>query len=131
MSEKFVNSFDHMQREINRRTQINKQNTSPHSSDFTIKAPSFVRTQHQSDNTNSRPINDVETSAARNTEHAVRNTADSNKSQKSGSLFDMLNLKNIDIDGDRMLILMMLALLSGKKNESDDLLMLALMYIML
>lgn len=131
MSEKFVNSFDHMQREINRRTQMNKQNSSPHNSDFTIKAPSFVRTRQQNNDANSRAINGIETSTAYNNERGVKSTAESNKQQKTGSLFDMLNLKNIDIDGDRMLILMMLALLSGKKNESDDLLMLALMYIML
>ncbi len=43
----------------------------------------------------------------------------------------MLNLNNIEMDSDRSMLLMMLALLSGKDNETDELLMLALMYIML
>ena len=44
-------------------------------------------------------------------------------------LFDLLNIGNMDIDGDRSIILMMLALLGGE--ESDELLTLALLYIML
>lgn len=47
----------------------------------------------------------------------------------SKGLFDLLNIKNFDIDSDRSLVLMMLALLSGEQN--DELLTLALLYIML
>lgn len=51
------------------------------------------------------------------------------KQGRGASLLQMLNLKGIDIDSDRSLILMMLALLSGEGG--DELLMLALLYIML
>ena len=50
---------------------------------------------------------------------------------KKHGLLDMLNLSNIEMDSDRSMLLMMLALLSGNDSESDELLMLALMYIML
>ena len=53
-----------------------------------------------------------------------------NKSRPNG-LLGLLDLNNMEMDGDRSVILMLLALLSGKDNESDELLMLALMYIML
>ena len=43
----------------------------------------------------------------------------------------MLNFSNIEMDSDRSMLLMILALLSGKDSETDELLMLALIYIML
>lgn len=49
--------------------------------------------------------------------------------KKSGGLFDLLNLNRFELDGDRSMLLMMLALLSGE--EKDELLTLALLYIML
>ena len=49
--------------------------------------------------------------------------------KKSGGLFDLLNLNRFELDGDRSLLMMMLALLSGE--EKDELLTLALLYIML
>lgn len=49
--------------------------------------------------------------------------------KKGGGLFDLLNLNRFEIDGDRSMLLMMLALLSGE--EKDELLTLALLYIML
>ena len=44
-------------------------------------------------------------------------------------LFDLLDLNKFSLDGDRSMVLMMLALLSGE--EKDDLLTLALLYILL
>ena len=52
-----------------------------------------------------------------------------NTKPKSKGLFDLLNLNNFELDADRSMVLMMLALLSGDKN--DELLTLALLYIML
>ena len=49
--------------------------------------------------------------------------------RKCGGIFDLLNLNRFEIDGDRSMLLMMLALLSGE--EKDELLTLALLYIML
>lgn len=49
--------------------------------------------------------------------------------RKRGGIFDLLDLNRFDLDGDRSMILMMLALLSGE--EKDELLTLALLYIML
>ena len=46
-----------------------------------------------------------------------------------GGFLDKLNLKNFDLDGDRALIIMMMALL--QKESFDETLMLALLYIML
>ena len=49
---------------------------------------------------------------------------------KSNGIFDLLNIKNMTMDSDRSLILMMLALLYGKTEDADDLLVMALLYIM-
>ena len=46
-----------------------------------------------------------------------------------GGFLDKLNLKNFDLDADRALIIMMMALL--QKETFDETLMLALLYIML
>ena len=46
-----------------------------------------------------------------------------------GGFLDKLNLKNFELDGDRALIIMMMALL--QKEGFDETLMLALLYIML
>jgi len=50
---------------------------------------------------------------------------------KSGgfNLLNMLNLKNLNLEGDRTLILLLLVLLAGE--ETDTMLLLALLYIML
>ena len=55
--------------------------------------------------------------------------AEQNNKPKNKGLFDLLNLNNFELDADRSMVLMMLALLSGDKN--DELLTLALLYIML
>ncbi len=93
-----------------------------------LKAPNFLRTS------NSQPKNHyINNSGAKRT---INSNPKSDKStqqmqNKSRRLFDMLNLNNIEMDSDRSMLLMMLALLSGKDSEADELLMMALMYIML
>lgn len=47
----------------------------------------------------------------------------------SGDLFKMLNLQNFELDSDRMLLLLLAALLSGENQ--DEILIFALAYIML
>lgn len=61
----------------------------------------------------------------------VRQPASTHQPTKSGlgGFLDKLNLKNFDLDGDRALIIMMMALL--QKESFDETLMLALLYIML
>ena len=51
------------------------------------------------------------------------------KKTKGFDLLNMLNLKSLQMDADRSIVLMLLTLLSGE--ETDELLLLALMYIML
>ena len=59
-------------------------------------------------------------------------TVTSNKPAKGGrGILDLLDLKNMALDSDRSVILMMLVLLSGKAEETDELLIMALLYIML
>ena len=62
---------------------------------------------------------------------SVRQPASTHQPTKSGlgGFLDKLNLKNFDLDGDRALIIMMMALL--QKESFDETLMLALLYIML
>ena len=50
---------------------------------------------------------------------------------KSNGILGLLDFKNMAMDSDRSIILMMLALLSGKGEETDELLIMALLYIML
>jgi len=50
---------------------------------------------------------------------------------KSNGILGLLDFKNMAMDSDRSVILMMLALLSGKGEETDELLIMALLYIML
>ena len=61
----------------------------------------------------------------------VRQPASTHQPTKSGlgGFLDKLNLKKFDLDGDRALIIMMMALL--QKESFDETLMLALLYIML
>ena len=83
-------------------------------------------------NKNSKPINApsfvVPTSSARTEEKMPKPIAP--PPQKSKGIFDLLNIKNMTMDSDRSLILMMLALLYGKTEDADDLLVMALLYIM-
>lgn len=51
--------------------------------------------------------------------------------KRNNGILGLLDLKNMAMDSDRSVILMMLALLSGKAEETDDLLIMALLYIML
>ena len=62
---------------------------------------------------------------------SVRQPASTHQPTKSGlgGFLDKLNLKKFDLDGDRALIIMMMALL--QKESFDETLMLALLYIML
>lgn len=50
---------------------------------------------------------------------------------KPNGILGLLDLQNMAMDADRSVILMMLALLSGKGEETDELLIMALLYIML
>lgn len=86
-----------------------------------LKAPDFLRTANarQQKNIPRVPVNRPKTPTK------------SSQPQKSRGLFDMLNFSNIEMDSDRSMLLMILALLSGKDSETDELLMLALIYIML
>ena len=51
--------------------------------------------------------------------------------KRNNGILGLLDFKNMAMDSDRSVILMMLALLSGKAEETDDLLIMALLYIML
>ena len=51
--------------------------------------------------------------------------------KQNNGILGLLDFKNMTMDSDRSIILMMLALLSGKGDERDDLLIMALLYIML
>ncbi len=83
----------------------------------TIKIPNFVS-----------PRNVVQSKS--NKDNQPKQTLKQSKNQTNG-LLKMLDFSSIEMDSDRSIILMLIALLSGKNNESDELLMLALMYIML
>ena len=50
---------------------------------------------------------------------------------KPNGILGLLDFKNMAMDSDRSVILMMLALLAGKGEETDELLIMALLYIML
>ncbi len=52
-----------------------------------------------------------------------------NKDKSSNSILNLINLKGLDLDGDTSLIALMILLLSSDKG--DELLMLALVYILL
>ena len=56
----------------------------------------------------------------------------SSKSTKTGNgILGLFDFKNMAMDSDRSVILMMLALLSGRGEETDEMLIMALLYIML
>lgn len=74
------------------------------------------------------PENTVDNTAKSVPQPAVAHANSPNKGIGLGFL-DKLNLKNFEIDADRALILMMMALLG--KETADETLMLALLYIML
>lgn len=65
---------------------------------------------------------DEATAPGREAEHKKRGLL-------SGDLFKMLNLQNFELDSDRMLLLLLAALLSGENQ--DEILIFALAYIML
>ena len=86
---------------------------------------------------NSKPLNAPGFVAPKSKVKQQKNTETkpdipSNKPAKSGrGILDLLDLKNMTMDSDRSVILMMLALLSGNAEETDELLIMALLYIML
>ena len=57
------------------------------------------------------------------------NFKDSFSSQKNSSILNLLNFKGLKLDNDRLIIIAICLLLSGE--DIDELLMLALIYIML
>lgn len=97
-----IDDWDRMQREAERRVRQSREQNAQRVSGK-VPVPSFIR----------------------RTERPEHQDAPARKK----GLFDLLDLNKFELDGDRSMILMMLALLSGE--EKDDLLMLALLYIML
>jgi len=82
-----------------------------------ISAPDFVVPKskpQQSKNTDTKPI-----------------VLPPQPQKRSNGILGLLDFKNMTMDSDRSIILMMLALLSGRAEETDDLLIMALLYIML
>ena len=82
-----------------------------------INAPDFVLPKN-------RPENTKKTEAKPVTQPTV-------PQKRNNGILGLLDFKNMIMDSDRSVILMMLALLSGKAEETDELLIMALLYIML
>ncbi len=101
-----MDDWERMQREAERRVRNSRARNAERVHNSELRVPDFLRTTE-------KEISSVKSTHTR----------------KNGGILDFLNLGNIDIDSDRSMILMMLALLSGEEN--DELLMLALLYIML
>ena len=93
-----------------------------------LKMPPFLNAPQQKSNkndasNNKSTINDKPTPQSDNKNHTT-------KTKKSGiDLLNLLNFKGIKMDNDRLIILALCLLLSS--DEVDELLLLALMYIML
>ena len=79
-----------------------------------LKVPSFISAKQESN--------------SKNEENHTPKITKSNPT-KSGGLLSMFNFKGIEMDNDRLLILAVCLLLLG--DSDDELLMLALLYIML
>lgn len=62
-------------------------------------------------------------------EEQIREVPPKKKGLLGGDILKFLDLKNLNLDSDRMLILLMIVLLSGE--SSDEILLFALAYIML
>lgn len=98
--------FERMQREAERRVNATQRRNSKVANE--VKIPDFVSSPTQTNTKSNQP-----------------------KSMLFGKskLLDFIDLKNIDFDSDTSIIMVLLLLLS--KGEQDELLMLALLYIML
>lgn len=105
-----------------------------------LKAPDFVRINSQSGNPRSGDVRTPQNTVQREVSNSAHRQIPPKPLQsyqkaptpaKKHGLLDMLNLNNIEMDSDRSILLMLIAVLSGRDNESDDLLIMALMYIML
>lgn len=91
--------------------------------------PSFVRTPYTRSGGGSRndpPRREPEREPQRSEEHK-----EEHKEEKSSpfSLLKMFNFKNMDLDADKALILLMIYLLAS--DEGDELLLLALLYLLI
>ena len=112
------------QRDKEQRTEQRGANrSSPIMPDYVRPLRNFTSPTHQQTPTHQ--------SAPTHQQASVRQPASTHQPTKSGlgGFLDKLNLKNFDLDGDRALIIMMMALL--QKESFDETLMLALLYIML
>lgn len=112
------------QRDNEQRTEQRGANrSSPIMPDYVRPLRNFTSPTHQQTPTHQ--------SAPTHQQASVRQPATTHQPTKSGlgGFLDKLNLKNFDLDGDRALIIMMMALL--QKESFDETLMLALLYIML
>ncbi len=83
-----------------------------------INAPNFVSTT-----TRSMPKSE--------NHHPISPPQPPSPPKKPSGILGLLDFKNMAMDADRSVILMMLALLSGKGEDTDELLIMALLYIML
>ncbi len=106
VTEYSISDWDRMQREAEQRVRASRMKNSVRVGGE-VAMPDFVKPREHSEATE------------------VHRTA---YTKKKG-IFDLLNLNNFELDADRSMVLMLLALLSGDKN--DELLTLALLYIML
>lgn len=88
--------------------------------------PQFISSQKQhSDKENAQnPNNKPKSNPQKNNNKSAKNGF-----LGGGNLLNLLNLKNMKMDNDRLIILAVCLLLSGE--DVDELLMLALVYIML
>ena len=93
--------------------------------DNTLKMPPFLAKPEPAHHTNSSPKRD--TPQERNQKPTPKE-AEKNRSNKL-NLLELLNFKNITMDNDRITILALCLLLSSE--NADELLLLALIYIML
>ncbi len=93
-----------------------------------LKMPPFLNSPQQKPNQNKTSDNKTTTNDKTTTKSEKENHT--TKIKKSGiDLLNLLNFKGIKMDNDRLIILALCLLLSS--DEVDELLLLALMYIML
>lgn len=105
-------------------------NRKPPKGNGNLSMPPFLATQkHQNDakSQNANAYNRANTKKPQSTENPT--PPPTNAPIKGGSILNFLNFKGMKMDNDRLIILAICLLLAGE--EVDELLMLALMYIML
>lgn len=127
MAEMSKAEFERMQNDAIRRVRNMQQKAQSH----VPPMPNYVRPLRgirQPGSEDAASENTADNTAKSQSQPAVRHADSQNKGMGLGFL-DKLNLKSFEIDGDRALILMMMALLG--KETADETLMLALLYIML